>query len=273
MAMKIRTSYYQQFDADFSLDVPAEGYGGWKTGEIDLDIERTALVVMHAWDTGTREQYPGLHRCVEYIPRADEIGRSVFPSLLATVRASKMKLFHVVGGGEYYKQYPGYMKAVELAGPDPSPPEIIQSDDSLAKLHKFKSEHVFVGKHNQEDARRGHENIDFMPKTQPAGDEGIAENSRQLFALCKDAGVNHLVYTGFAIDGCLLISPGGMLDMSRHGIMCSAIRQAVTAIENKETARDEQAKEIGLWRVALMFGFVFDVDEIMRALRAEGSSK
>jgi hypothetical protein len=77
----------------------------------------------------------------------------------------------------------------------------------------------------------------------------------------------NLIYAGFAINWCLLMSPGGMLDMSRHGVMCSALRQAVTAVENKETARRELCKEIALWRVALAFGFVFDVADFMAAIR------
>ena len=28
--MKVIASYYQQFDADPTLDVPGEGYGGWR---------------------------------------------------------------------------------------------------------------------------------------------------------------------------------------------------------------------------------------------------
>jgi hypothetical protein len=57
-----------------------------------------------------------------------------------------------------------------------------------------------------------------------------------------------------------------MADMSRRGVMCSAVRQAVTAVENRETAREERAKELALWRVALAFGFVFDVDDLVAAL-------
>jgi hypothetical protein len=78
--------------------------------------------------------------------------------------------------------------------------------------------------------------------------------------------VNHLIYAGFAINWCLLMSPGSMLEMSQRGIMCSVLRQAVTAVENKETARHEVAKEIGLWRVALAFGFVFNVHDFVSAI-------
>jgi hypothetical protein len=57
-----------------------------------------------------------------------------------------------------------------------------------------------------------------------------------------------------------------MIDMGRMGYVCSTIRQATTAVENGESCTDELAKEIALWRVALMFGYVFDVDPVMDAL-------
>ena len=264
--MKLPAHYYQQFDANYDLDVPGEGYGGWKTTELELDPAHTAVVVMHAWDCGTREEFPGWYRAVEYVGRANEICRTVFPPLLQTVRAANFNLFHVVGGGDYYNEYSGYQRAVALAGPQPSPPESIQSDAALDRLNQFRSANVFVGQHNADDVTRGFKRLDFPPEAKPLGDEGIAENEHQLFALCKEAGVNHLIYAGFAINWCLLMSPGGMLDMSRRGVMCSAFRQATTAVENKETARQELCKETALWRVALAFGFVFDVDKFIAAL-------
>lgn len=265
--IKIRAGYYQQFDADVSLDVPGEAYGGWKQAKIEISPARTALVVMHAWDTGTSQQFPGWYRCVEYMPRAQRICREVFPPLLKAVRQSGLKLFHVVSGGEYYKSYTGYKLAVELAGPPPALPGRVAVDPTLARLQKFRGKQVFVGEHNQADVRRGFERLDFPKEAKPVGDEGIAEDAHQLFALCKAGGINHLVYSGFAINWCLLMSPGGMLDMSRRGVMCSAIRQAVTAVENKETARTELNKQLALWRVSLAFGFVFDVNDFVAAMR------
>ena len=64
------------------------------------------------------------------------------------------------------------------------------------------------------------------------------------------------------------MSPGGMVDMSRHGLMCSALREAVTAVENRETARQELCKELALWRVSLAFGFVYRVADFIHALRS-----
>ena len=261
--LTLRAHYYEQFDADFARDVPGEGYHGWKTAELEINPARTAVVVMHAWDCGTFAEYPGWWRRVEYIPRAAAICRTVFPPLLAAVRASGLRLFHVVGGGNYYKDCPGYQRAVALAGPAPAALPQIERDPVLDRLGQFKAE---LQRHNDDDTRRGFARVDFAPEARPVGDEGVAENAPQLFALCRESGINHLIYMGFAINWCLLLSPGGMADMTKHGIMCSAIRDAVTAVENRETARGERCKEIGLWRVALAFGYVFDADDLIGKL-------
>ena len=142
----------------------------------------------------------------------------------------------------------------------------IESDPGLEKLRQFKGQ---LDPHNMQDMQRGLSTLDFAEDAKPVGDEPIAENAQQLFALCRESRVNHLIYAGFAINWCLLLSPGGMADMSKHGIMCSALRQAVTAVENKQTARDELCKELGLWRVAVAFGYVFDVGDFVSALDGE----
>jgi len=225
---------------------------------------------MHAWDPGPREQYPGWHRAVEFFPRAEAIVKDVFPPLLAAVRSAGFKVFHVVSGGKSYKEYSGYRRAVELAGPEPPPLERVSEaaarDPVFNRQMQFRNANVHVGTHNEDDVWTGFRNMDFPPEARPVGDEGIAETERQLFALCHDADINHLIYMGFALNWCMLLSPGGMWDMQARGLLCSVFREATTAVENKETARQELAKELGLWRVALAFGFVFDVDDFLNAL-------
>jgi hypothetical protein len=98
--------------------------------------------------------------------------------------------------------------------------------------------------------RCGPARLDFARQARPQADEDIAEGTQRLFGLCQHFGVNHLISAGSAINWCPLMSPGGMLDVSRHGVMCSAPRQAVTAVEDKETARREPCKAIALWCAA-----------------------
>ncbi len=266
MTMRIPAQYYQQFDADFSLEFPVEGYEGWKTTELELDPAHTAVVVMHAWDLGTIEQFPGQFRCCYEVMSTYEVCRNVFPGLLGVVRRSPFHLFHVVAGESYCKDYPGYQRAVALAGPPTEPTLRVDPDPTYEALCKFKEEQVFPGKHNLQDCADSWKSVTFPKEAEPQADEGIAKDGRQLFALCKDAGVNHLIYAGFNIDWCLLMSAGGMVDMSRYGLLCSAFRDAVTAVENRETIRGHIGKDISLWRVSVGFGFVFETPDFIGAI-------
>jgi nicotinamidase-related amidase len=264
--MRLPARLYQQFDADPALPVPAEGYGGWRSIEVDLAPAHTALVIMHAWDCGGPGEFPGWRRAVEYHPRAERILSTVFPNLLAAVRRSPLPLFHVVGGGrDYYSRLPGYRRAVALAGTQ-TPLPCVAPDPASKALRQLRAARVFPGGHNAPDIEAGFARLDFAPAARPVGDEGVAENAAQLAALCLHHGVNHLIYVGFALNWCLLMAPGGMVDMARHGCLCSTIAEAVTAVENRETARDEREKQQALWRVAVEFGFVFSLEDFLASL-------
>ena len=257
--------HYRQFDADFNLDVPAEGYGGWRKGAIPWDLHRTALVSMHAWDTGTRTEYSGWHRAVEYIPRADRIVETSLGPLLDAFRAADAPRIHVTGGGDYPKRCAGYRSSAEATQFEPLPP-----DSHVDALHAFRREHVFTGLHNEADVRRGFARIDFPDRVRPLGEEPVVEDAPSLDAWCRERGVRHLIYAGFALNWCLLMSPGGMIDMVRRGYVCSAVRDATTSVENRESARSESHHEEALWRTALAFGFVFDSADLIVAVGRSG---
>lgn len=266
--MRLPARLYRQFDADPALAVPGEGYGGWHTTEVELAPAHTALVVMHAWDCGRPDEFPGWRRAVEYTPRAERILAEVLPPLLAAVRASRLPVFHVVGGGhDYYSHLPGSQRARRLAG-EASPLVPVTPDPVYESLQRLRTAQGSPGAHNTADVNAGFARLDFAPAARPVGDEGVAENGAQLAALCRHEGINHLVYTGFALNWCLLMSPGGMVDLARHGCLCSTIVEATTAVENRETARGEREKQQALWRVAVAFGFVFSLADFLQALPA-----
>ena len=263
--MHLPADLYQQFDADPNQAVPGATFGGWRRVDVELAPARTALVVMHAWDCGSPAAYPGWYRAVEYLPRAQEILRGVFPRLLTAVRASPLQVFHVGGGRDYYQHLPGYEMAAQLAGPIPSLLQV-RPDPTYDRLRQLRADLGHPGRHNAGDVARGLARLGFAPEACPLESEGVAANGPQLAALCHAHGINHLIYVGFAINWCLLMSPGGMVDMARHGCLCSTIREAVTAVENRETALEEREKEQALWRVALEFGLVFGLEDFLTAL-------
>lgn len=262
----VPTNYYQQFDADYSLDVPGEGYGGWKKTDLEMNLDKTAVIVMHAMYYGQYEDAWGLFRAEENIPRAYDIGRNVLPDLLENVRRAGMKVFHVAGSRKVAEKYPGYKKTIELAGED-QPVEQIASDPVLDRLRRFKTDYSFPGAGNLESCSEACKDADFDVNAMPVGDEEILFDDRQLFALCRKYGINHLIYIGFNINWCILFSEAGMTYISKYGIMCSTIREAVTAVENRETARNETAKELAMWMTAVGFGFVYELDDFIRALK------
>ena len=145
------------------------------------------------------------------------------------------------------------------------------ADGTLSVLGEFRWHNCWVGKDNIKDKQKGEKMADFYAGAKPLGDEHLAFTSRQLFALCRHYGINHLVYTGFAVNACLMVSPCGFVDMSRHGLMCSVIPQLTTAVENKESCRQELHKAYGLWAFTSQGGgFVYEIADFMACL-AEAS--
>lgn len=253
---------YRQFDADLNLKFPGEGYTGWIRRKIPLDPERTAIVVMHAWDVGTPEQVPGQYRVCEYIPRSTQILKNRFPGFLEKVRQSGIPLIHVGSRTETsLETLPGYRRTMEKWGLGPEPEERIPADQTLQQL---RSDWGIYGTHNYADIAHSRQLRDFA--ILPRDSEDVAATSHQLFQLCKEKGINHLIYTGFCVNACLTMSPCGMYDMTRRGLICSIIRELTTAVENRESARTEAHKEYGLWSFSLWGGFVFDQADIEKDL-------
>ena len=272
--------YYRQHDADLTADVPGRGYTGWTTRMLDVPLAQTALVSMHVWNPGLDERIPsgpdspyaGWFRMVEYLSRAVGITRTVFPPLLGAARKAGMTVIHVGSSESYTDRFEEYRRIKALAGAPPEgPPGAVV--DVLKNQWQAERGQQMRGAHNMPDIQAGQKYLDFAPQAMPEPGEPVVINSHQLNAVCREQGIWHLVYVGFAINWCLLASPGGMVDMSRMGYVCSTIRQATSAVENRETCTDEWAKQVALWRVSLMFGYVFDLDPFLVALEKAGDSE
>lgn len=266
MKTKINAWLYRQHDADLALEYPGEGYTGWIREEIPLDWTRTAVVVMHAWDVGTPEQVPAQYRVCEYVPRSTRIIREDFPEFLEAVRKSGVKLIHVGSQTERsLEKLPGYIRTKEKWGVDPISRQRVDTDPVWTELQRIRVESGLYGKHNQPGVAQSARLRDFA--IMPRDEEDVVATTHQLFQLCKEQGINHLIYTGFCVNACLTLSPCGMFDMSRHGVICSIVRDLTTAVENKESCREERHKEYGLWAFSLWGGFVFDRQDLLDAMK------
>ena len=271
--IEVPTWYYAHFGADYSLEVPAEGFGGWKKTVLPLCPEHTALCVMHAWDNPDQNLYPGIYSAVEYLPRAKKIFDTQMPALLKAFRDAGIRVIHIESG-EYVHKYEAYRQTQELIKEQLSNcrkarqyamPNAV-SDPVYSALQKFRGEYVHPGTENREGINGAVKVRDIHQSVRPLPGEFMFTDSDELQALCTQQGINHLIYAGFALNCCLLISPGGMVDMSRRGFICSTVKEATTAVENDFSARNELAKQLGLWYTALFFGFVYEQADLEKAL-------
>ena len=272
--IEVPTWYYTHFGADYRLEVPAEGFGGWEKTELPFSPEHTALCVMHAWDNPDPDSYPGLYSSVEYLPRAEEILNTRMPSLLKAFREAGIRVIHIESGN-YVNKYEAYWqtqdiireplsksrKASDFAMPNPAPDQVYQ------ELSKFRVEHIFPGIQNSESSGAAALIRDIHANVRPLPGEYMLTDSDELQAICAIHGINHLIYVGFALNCCLLMSPGGMIDMSRRGFICSTVKEATTAVENDFSSRNEFAKQLALWNTALFFGFVYEQADLEKALK------
>jgi nicotinamidase-related amidase len=272
--IEVPTWYYAHFGADYSLETPAEGFGGWNKTDLPFCPEHTALCVMHAWDNPDQNLFPGIYSAVEYLPRAAEIFKTRMPSILKTFRDAGIRVIHIESG-KYVQKYDAYRqtqdiireqlsearKARQFAMPGPA------HDPVFDALRKFRGEYAHPGEENKKDIRGVEQIRDIHECVKPLPGEYMVEDSDELQAVCALHEINHLVYVGFALNACLLISPCGMVDMSRRGFICSTVKEVTTAVENDFSAKDELAKQLGLWYTALFFGFVYEQADLENALR------
>jgi len=265
MKIYLPTNYYRQSGGDQTKPYPAESYEGWKRAELPIETDSAAIVCMHAWDTKEDGTFPGLERCVDYVPRASKICRELLGDFLDKVRLSGMRLIHVADAGQIdLEEYEGRRIIRDLYSdrPDVDPSEYVLADSAVSEIRSFKSRFGHTGEENFQDVAAARKVRGFNPYVRPKGDEPVVINSHQLASYCRDNSIDHLIYTGFAINMCLLLSPGGMLDMARRGIMCSSVRELVTAVENRESARGERNKEYGLWLDGLLYGVVYNKEDL-----------
>jgi nicotinamidase-related amidase len=262
---------YRHYPADFSKWAESgSGFHGWASDVRDLDLEKCCLAMMHFPDTGLSSDTewgpdspnPSALGTVEWVPRTMDVMTFRMPRLIEAAREAGLVVAHVGVSGAFHKSGEIW-EACELeAGEAPQ-------EDADAVASGWQAQHrrdVFDLPRPQPEDVPPH-SFSLPEIFKPAGTDIIAEHAWQLHRLLKNRGIDHILYTGWALNWCLWFSPCGMSDMSRKGYMCSAIRGGCVAIENKESAVGEGNLEYALWKTSTMFGYVFELHELTNALR------
>lgn len=260
MAVLIPAYYYAQQGADIALPYPGESFGGWKRTQVPVDLDHTAVIVMHAWELPGPQEDPGLYQHVEYIQRADRIMKEKLLPMLEHFRRSSLRVIHVAAGFETALQsLPGYQRVCGKVMPEQYETISVTPEHEALRQKHWRLTGAESEEHNRQ-LEEGYSRYDFAAK--PLDEEDVVCAANQLFALCREHRIEHLIYMGFAVNACLSFSPCGMLDMSRRGLMCSIVGDVTTAVENKESCREQSNLRYGLWQFAVQSGFVFLSEEL-----------
>ena len=259
--------YYAQYGADYTKHYPAQSFGGWTKTQVPIDPKRTAVVVMHVWKLPDMQQCPGLYDHLEYAQRADSIVAERYPAFLDAVRKSGIRVIHVGAGFEpQLQEFPGY-HAVREKYPPVCRERISPTDEHKILMDRHWKQSCSANAERYEDIERSFTGRGFS--VTPLDHEEVVTHSNQLFSLCKEHGIEHLIYAGFAVNACLIMSACGLIDMVRHGLMCSVVGDLTTAVENKKSVQTQSNREYGLWMFAVQSGYVFLSEDLNNTLLKE----
>lgn len=279
--MKVPHHFYRGYPVDFAGGrAAARTFKGWTSEAMDLDLERSALLLMHLPDAGLRPELrfasdcprPDLLGTAEWVPRTMDLVTRSLPPLVEAARAARLQIVHVAMSNWYTKGFVQRQRSVAEAGPAPAPSPDSEplEDASYSTWCAERTHRIFPVMPPPPDAPRDVPDNLFPRDVQPSGDDLVVIHTWELHRLMKARGIVNLIYTGWALNWCLWFSPCGMHDMERLRYRLFAVRGACVAIENAESADGEKNLGYAYWKTAAMFGYLFERDELIASLRSAG---
>lgn len=266
---------YRHFPADFSRwREAAVGFRGWDSEVRELDLNRACLALMHFPSTGLTPdtefgpdcRVPNSLGTVEWVPRTMEVVMFRMPRLVEAARAAGLQVVHILGGPGSGPVWDA--SAAQFGEPPPDDPDVIPGGAAWKDRHMRDVFDLPRPPRDENDPGAAGLSVPLAETIlTPREGDLMAATSWQLHRLLSARGIDHIIYTGWALNWCLWFSPGGMADMSRKGYLCSAVRGGCVAIENRESAVGEGNLEYAYWKTSTMFGYIFDLHELTGALR------
>jgi nicotinamidase-related amidase len=227
--LKMRTRYYRT--------VPLDNMG-YVEEEIELERERTALVVMHCWNIGCEDgqaidpRYWVGMGSREAAAEAERIMREAIRPAMDAARKAGVKICHVESA-DIAARYPQAQVDAACEGTTGSAIEPVVPgwrEAIVARSHGegYANNSPYYGK-------------DRAGIVAPKQGEPMVYQTRQMDRVLRRLGVENLVYTGFATDMCVLRAPGGVELMAPYGYRLFLMRDATLGVEFPDTINERIA--------------------------------
>lgn len=231
---------------------------------LELNADRTALVVLHCWNIGCPDG-PAVdpNFCVgmgfpETFEEAYCVMRDVIRPAMDTARVAEILVCHVESA-QIAKRHPEAQQDTE----SPAPTE------AYSPVVPGYRERIIARSHGRDYATRSpYAHMDRAQIVAPLPDEPFAYQTVQFDRMLRKRGIENLIYTGFATDMCILNAPGGIAPMFNLGYRVYLMRDATLGVEYPDTLHERIATRWAIRFFETHFGDTILSEDFIQACRA-----
>ena len=219
---------------------------------MSLPVGRTALVLVDVWNN---------HFIESWLERAFRVTREAVVPVLEAARAAALTIVHAPSP-EVAEQFG------QLARHRPPPPKPEPDWPPADFRSRIGAYAAFRGPRNQPPGIPRIEPLGMSPAIEVADDDFVLATGQQLHDLCRERGILHLVYAGFATNWCVLGRDYGMRAMRRRGYNLILLRDATMGVEFPDTLGELKATELAIREAEQQIGFSASSEDFLAVCRA-----
>ena len=245
---------------------------GLETESLELEIAKTAIVSMHCWDIG-----------FEGGPALDEnfaVGMSLPQNFAESERIMKAKIAPALEMARRHRMLVAHVTNLSIALKDPRPQEdmdpltsngetsLVPGASTSTPAVPGWAEYIHTRAHGPYLNNLPYCAMNTAQVVAPQPGDLYVFQSSQFDRVLRRRGIENLIYTGFAMDMCILRAGGGAEAMLELGYRVFLMRDATLGIEYPDTW---ESQAMTLWGVRYFeshCGDSFLFEEFMSAMNA-----
>ena len=242
--------------------------GGYETQAVELDADKTTLVVLHCWDIGCAggpaidPNYLVGMGTYESFHEASRIMKECIRPAMDAAREAHVLVSHVEHP-DIWKKHPECKEDIDPPGPPPSytPPPVVPGW----------REHIAARSHGTDYATKSpYARMDRATIVAALPGEPFVYQTNQFDRVLRRHGIENLIYCGFATDMCILFAPGGIQSMAGFGYRTFLMRDATAGIDFADTFADRIATRWAIRYFETHYGDTIRSAEFIAACRRCG---
>jgi nicotinamidase-related amidase len=234
-------SYQRQTELGVPCEEERFHYVEWP---VSVPVQAAALVLVDVWDT---------HAIASHASRTAELARTKIRPALLAAREAGITVVHAPSPAQAQRYPQSRRYATDEDAQEPAtgrsiptvevddwpPPAFRRREGDAAQFRRPRPP-------QPEGARRERLERGIDPSVAPEPGDFVVATGDQLHRLCKDRGILHLFYAGFATNICIPFKDYAIRSFHARGYNCILLRDCTTAIEGHDTIADLTGTKIAI---------------------------